>query len=388
MTWTPRNGDSSGLLLRFLGLSVLLHLLLLAIFSSGKMGSEPRPPPAIVVDLGPMPPKSKAQTIPKARSSSPSATSNDQAPKGPAFLSDRDNTVDRQTLARGVPNPGEPPPPQAPTAASEPGVTAPAIPPAAPKNQAATELKPETPEAPAAAKPAPKEAPAPPAKREALKPAGVLARRAEAAPPAAPLPGLDRLLPPSARVLGARPSQAQTETAARQAKAVDPRRDLLGAPPPARAGLLAGLRGNFDDLPDVAAGSITMLNTKADRFAPFVRRIGTRVFENLLIHQRRDLGAPEVLSARELVTVRAILDDAGRLKSLEVTDRSGSAAMDQTLMDALREGAFDHNPPREAANPQGDFEFIFQAQIAADVVPGPRGPQIRQVESRLRIGLL
>ena len=148
------------------------------------------------------------------------------------------------------------------------------------------------------------------------------------------------------------------------------------------------MRGTFDDLPDVAPGSLTMLNTKADRFAPFVRRVGTRVFQNLLIYQRRDLDVAEILAANQQVTVRAILDPSGRLKNLEVIDRSGSHAVDDTLLDALREAAFDHNPPPEAANEAGEFEFLFQAQLSAGVVPGANGPQLRTVESRLRIGLL
>jgi TonB family protein len=165
----------------------------------------------------------------------------------------------------------------------------------------------------------------------------------------------------------------------------DPRRDLVSAPPPA-PGLFAGMRGTFDDLPDVSPGNLTMLNTKADRFAPFVRRVGTRVFQNLLIYQRRDLDVPEILAANGQVTIRALLDPGGRLKDLEVVDRSGSHAVDQTLLDALKEAAFDHNPPKEAANDDGDFEFLFQAQLSAGV--DPSGGQIRSVESRLRIGLL
>ena len=118
-----------------------------------------------------------------------------------------------------------------------------------------------------------------------------------------------------------------------------------------------------------------------------VRRVGTRVFQNLLIYQRRDLQAPDILAATQLVTVRAKLDPNGKLKSLEVVDRSGSPAMDRTLVEALRQAAFDPNPPSGASNVDGDFEFIFQAQILANVQPGVK-QRIRAVESRLRIGLM
>ena len=61
--------------------------------------------------------------------------------------------------------------------------------------------------------------------------------------------------------------------------------------------------------------------------------------------------------------------------------------MDRTLVEALRQAAFDPNPPANAANVDGDFEFIFQAQILASVQPGLEH-RIRGVESRLRIGLM
>ena len=63
-------------------------------------------------------------------------------------------------------------------------------------------------------------------------------------------------------------------------------------------------------------------------------------------------------------------------------------AVDQTLTDALKQAAFDDNPPKAAANAQGEYEFVFQAQLLAGVGQGPRGPELRTVESRLRIGLL
>ncbi|MFM7144302.1 MAG: energy transducer TonB, partial [Alphaproteobacteria bacterium] len=167
----------------------------------------------------------------------------------------------------------------------------------------------------------------------------------------------------------------------------DPRRDLVSAPPP-KPGFFGGPRGTFDSLPGVAQGSLTMLNTKADRFAPFVRRVGTRVFQNLLIFQRQNLGINDILAAHEPVTVRCILDREGHLRDVRVEDRSGSLAVDQTLTDALREAAFDSNPPPSAANANGEFEFVFVSQIQAQLGNGPSGPQVQMIESRLRVGLM
>jgi TonB family protein len=108
----------------------------------------------------------------------------------------------------------------------------------------------------------------------------------------------------------------------------------------------------------------------------------------MLIYQRRDLDIPDILAASEAVTVRATLDKTGKLKSLDVADYSGSSAMDRTLIEALRQAAFDPNPPSGAANEQGEFEFLFQAQIVASLGPGGGPSQVRGIESRLRVGLL
>jgi len=361
----------SGDLLPFLLLSLLAHGLFLTWLNMEPLtltdASEPEP---IVVQLQPAPtegeeahtPDKLAARVPTKQIVAPSDRENELAPEGPAYLSDRDNRVDQQTIRRGNP---------------EAGARG-----AAPADQGSPEsvAAPPPPEPEAKPEPAPKPAPPPP---PAPEPA------AEAKPRAArPLPGLDRLFAPPAEVLArAKTQQPSPQAAARPAPEVDPRRDLMAAPPPV-PGILSGLRGSFDHLPDVAAGQLTMLNTKADRFAPFVRRVGTRVFQNLLIYQRRDLDAPDILAATQLVTVRAILDESGKLDSLEVVDRSGSPAMDRTLVEALRQAAFDPNPPVGAANLDGKFEFIFQAQILASVQPGIRSQQIRAVESRLRIGLM
>lgn len=371
----PRRG---GDLLPFLVLSLLVHGLVLVWLSLEPMSlvGESEPPPIVVQLDAPPPPAEEeagpaqqqlAARVPTKQIVAPSDRENEIAPDGPAYLSDRDNKVEKQTIRRGNPEAGSPEAKPVDEGSPE---SVPAPPPP-PEPQAEAEPAPEPAPAPAP-EPAPEPAPAP-----------------ERAPAAKPLPGLDRLFAPPAEVLArARTQQprAQTKAGAKPAPAMDPKRDLMAAPPPV-PGVLSGLRGSFDHLPDVAPGQLTMLNTKADRFAPFVRRVGTRVFQNLLIYQRRDLDAPDILAASQIVTVRAILDPTGKLDRLEVVDRSGSPAMDRTLVEALRQAAFDPNPPSGAANVDGNFEFIFQAQILASVQPG-LDQRIRAVESRLRIGLM
>lgn len=379
----------------FLLLSFAVHLAMLLWLRGAKLSLgeiEPRP---LVVKLAPavpqpappaVKPAPRPQAKPKEQIVAPSDRENELPPLGRAYLSDRDNRVEKETVRRGNPDAGtpleEPPPEQAPPqVASAPKPPPPAPP--APRPQPAPEPR---------AKAAPK-APAKPAPRTAAKPAAQ-ARSSRPAPRERgntvpeKLPGLRELFAPPSEVLAkAEVERRRSGAEAAQGAANDPRKDLVGAPPPA-PGLFGGTRGTFDYLPDVAQGNLTMLNTKADRFAPFVRRVGTRVFQNLLIYQRNNLEAAEIIAANDVVTARVILDRSGKLKTVQVEDHSGSIAVDQTLVDALRQAAFDDNPPPAAANASGEYEFVFQAQLIAGLGPGARGPELRSVESRLRIGLL
>lgn len=379
-SWRPRQGD----LLPFLLLSLLLHALLLVWLSIEPMTlTEENEPPPIVVQLdSPPPPPTDAEGLTAQQQPmaaldktkqivAPSDKENELAPDGPAYLSDRDNRVEKESVRKGNPDAGS-------QSAEESAEVSPEPVPAPPPE----------PQAEAEPEPAPEPAPEPQPEPEVEADTAPRAVPIPNAKIAKPLPGLDRLFAPPAEVLARARTRDPQEArpATKPAPELDPRRDLMAAPPPV-PGVLGGLRGTFDALPDVAPGALTMLNTKADRFAPFVRRVGTRVFQNLLIYQRRDLQAPDILSATQLVTVRAKLDPSGKLKSLEVVDRSGSPGMDRTLVEALRQAAFDPNPPPGASNVDGDFEFIFQAQILANVQPGVN-QRIRAVESRLRIGLM
>jgi hypothetical protein len=393
---TPSPSPAQSRLAWFLIGSVLLHLAVLSALRQTKLSfGELEAPPVVVKLLPSLSDAAPAKAPPAAPATKPEASQqivapsdqdNNLPPLGRAYLSDRDNRVDQETIKRGNPDAGTPNAPQ--ERAPEPNrLAAQPKPPA----EAARPAPPAAARAPQA-RPAPKQE-APRTADRARRDAGSLADDAPAGdtvPRGRRLPGLDQLLAPPADVL-ARAETAEREQPSapgRDARAAaDPHRDLVSAPPPA-PGLFAGARGSFDNLPDIAPGSVTMLNTKADRFAPFVRRVGTRVFQNLLIYQRRQLGFQDILAAHEPVTVHATLGPDGKLKTLTVDDRSGSLAVDQTLLDACREAAFDQNPPASAANDQGEFDFVFQAQLLAGVESGPSGPMLRSVESRLRVGLL
>ena len=160
---------------------------------------------------------------------------------------------------------------------------------------------------------------------------------------------------------------------------------LAMAPPPARENFLTmpGPRGTLDHLPDVRKGNLTFLNTKASRFAPFVRRVAQRVFQNLLIEQR-SLDIEQVLAAQKFVQIGAKLDGGGTLKGLTIHTGSGSYAVDESLLAASRVGAWDENPPPEAVSDDGHYHFVFRSEINAQF----DASGLRAIIAFLSVGLL
>ena len=107
------------------------------------------------------------------------------------------------------------------------------------------------------------------------------------------------------------------------------------------------------------------MNTKAHRFAPFVRRVAQRVFQHLVISQRRNLQLDDVIAARDWVTIEAKLTVDGELTGLVLRSRSGSYSIDESLLNACQQGAWDQNPPSEAQAEDGFIHFIFRSEIDA-----------------------
>ncbi|MEB2283930.1 MAG: hypothetical protein B6D46_08385 [Polyangiaceae bacterium UTPRO1] len=333
-----------------IAVSALLHASLLALVPYVPRGSSlpALDAPLEVALLPPEPLKAAPGPAPR-RMVAPPDQINDRAPENPRFQSDRDNAVEHETVNPGVPNPGP--------------AVAPAPRPAAPPRPAAAERPP-------AAK----------ARRLAERPPAPRVEPKEARP----APALDKLFASTEELVAAQ--RDVTHEPEEAAKGDTGRRKLaLAVAPIAPDWSLPGTRGTLDDLPNIQRGTVTLLNTKANEFSPFVRRVGERVFQHLIIRQRR-LELEQILSARSPVQMRAILDARGRLKSVVIEAQSGSASMDDTLSDALDTAAFDNNPPQAAAKPNGDFEFLFQAQLRA-YQPGPGGSPGR-IESRLSVALL
>jgi hypothetical protein len=348
-------------------LSVLLHGLLLTLLPVIRRAhiEIPSPPPLLDVDVVPLPksvpplaakvpaPAAQQQTapaqppppvlMPERQLVSPPDAGEEKEPEKTRFLSDRNNSVKEESVHRAEPAAGDPdakpaPPEEAKAAKPEPA------PPAAPKPAA-------VPKPPAVSRP---------------QPAGESSHTRVAS-----LPKLDQLLPPAGDLIReglVQPQEAPPAAAPQQQAAVS-RNDLLRHGDPWKSG---GRGGSLDFLPSVREGDITMLNTKAEQFAPFVRRVAVRVFENFRILLRRSIDGRSAESVEEYATIEAIMDKQGRLLSIQARDRSTNAALatDRNLQAATREGFFDRNPPAGAESSDGNIHFLFDARVGLMTDPG------------------
>jgi hypothetical protein len=338
-------------------------------------------PPPVVAKEKPEPQEKKPEDKPETKKQeplpeqivNPPDNANDEIPEKTRLLSDRNSATKEQTVAPGNPLPT---PPQ--------------------KTTAPAKEKPETPKPPtqlAMKTPEVKPVPKPPIEKTIEKPSDSIAQD-------------DRLrknlnpgkpdAPPKTPQLFARPddliaqgwlSDAGRNQEEKKEERQPPQgRDLLALAPPPRESLLSlpGPIGTPDMLPDIRQGGLTLLNTKAHRFAPFVRRVAMRVFQHLIIHQRRQLQLDDVVAAREMVTVQAKLDTQGNLKKLVIQTRSGSYAVDASLLEACKQGAWDENPPEEAVAEDGFINFIFRS----DITPQYDQIGLRAIMTYLQIGLL
>lgn len=128
----------------------------------------------------------------------------------------------------------------------------------------------------------------------------------------------------------------------------------------------------MDFLPDVREGDVTLLNTKAERYAPFVRRVATRVFQLQVISLRRE-AARFRRAGEEEVAVEAVMTSTGNLLSLTLRERSAVLGLDleRHLRDACVAGFFDPNPPRGVELADGNIHFLFRTRVR--LYPTPDG---------------
>lgn len=295
---------------------------------------QAEPPPELEIPL----PEQQIVSMPDAGEEKP--------PEDTRFLSDRDNTVEQQTVKQGEPAPSQ----------DENGDDVAAAEPEADDTAGDTEM--------AAADRPDKAAQA---ANQPAEDAG--ARSAGDGEAAHPL-DLASLLPDALKL------------AAQQAESNDaPEQEAGGAPEkrnrPRKAAAwqpTTTLRGTLDHLPDVRAGHVTLLNTKAEIFAPFVRRVMLRVFQNMMIFLRR-AGPSLRPGVREQIEAEAIMSPEGRMIGLRITQQSTSRSigLDRMLTDACNEAFFDRNPPPGAAAPDGNIHFVLQTMVQTYPSIGRRG---------------
>ncbi|MEO8605749.1 MAG: hypothetical protein ABI629_24485 [bacterium] len=280
----------------------------------------PEPPP-------PAPQPEKKLPLPE-QIVQPPDQAKEEAPQDTRFKSDRDASVEKQQVKRGNPKPGE----------SAPG-------------EAATD-KPAKPKPPAP----------PPAPKPVVQQKGSGGRQLR--PQVATLPNLDRLMPNALKLAQEGYGQPVDPPPAER-----PDRQL------ARGGndglfIPTGPTGTLDYLPDIREGDITLLNTKADVFAPFVRRVAVRVFQNLLISLKRDLANTNI-STQESIEAEAVMSPRGEMLGFTVTKRSPRVALglDRRMLQACNVAFFDRNPPPGARSADGNIHFQFVTTFEAQSTP-------------------
>lgn len=374
---TPSPPAQRDPLVRFLLFSLLLHLLLLLLWPQFKRATAPPQEQLTAVELLPpeaftppqvaqVPPQVQepepAEEQPKEEQQPPPAVPeqqivsvpdevNDQVPDQTRFLSDRNTAVKEQTVAVGTPLTKPPEEKKQPTPDKADTVT----------QKEPTQLALNT---PGRSRKPPVDNPL----EQALKDAKHKRSPLQGDPKARKAKPQLFARPDDVLAKGWLSTDGDAEDEEEAQRTPPSGNELLAmAPPPARENFLTmpGPRGTLDFLPDVRKGNLTFLNTKASRFAPFVRRVAQRVFQHLLIRQRHNLQVDDVVAARNYVQLQAKLDDKGILRGVTLHTRSGSYAVDESLLDACQQGAWDENPPPEAKSEDGFYHFIFRSRINA-----------------------
>lgn len=354
----------------------------------------------------PKPPEAKPQAPPPEQIVNTPDEVNDKIPNKARLLSDRNTAVKEETVAPGIPRP-------APRQNERPPIP--------PKEKA----EPQQPSEQLAKKPlAMPPSPKPPSEKQrekpleertvSPKPPVQLAMKPPVAPPI-PKPSIEkRMQEPEGEEPTGKPSEQRASDAAKRTPQLFARpeelltqgwlsdsgsdqekkeerkspegRDLIALAPPPRESLLSlpGPQGTPDYLPDVRQGNLTLLNTKANRFAPFVRRVALRVFQHLIIFQRKNLHINDVVAAHDASTIEVKLDTKGNVKGLVIQTRSGSYAVDEALLKACENGAWDENPPAEAIAEDGLIHFIFRSDINAQY----DDLGLRAILTTLQVGLV
>lgn len=164
---------------------------------------------------------------------------------------------------------------------------------------------------------------------------------------------------PAARAAEAlsRQSAAAGEGGERAAGRFDPR---LSVPSETFARLLGGPAP--DHLDGVDEGDGTFLNTREFKYATYFNRIKQAVSSTWAPQQALDLRDPNrtMYAFKDRVTLLAVtLDDAGGVKDLAVQRSSGVDFLDRTAIDAFKKAQPFSNPPPGLVDGRGEIRFTF-----------------------------
>jgi hypothetical protein len=180
---------------------------------------------------------------------------------------------------------------------------------------------------------------------------------------------LSKLFPHPGEFAGSAPTPAEAESKPRE---VAPR-NLL----PGHRQAFSVSPGVSDFLPTIREGDITLLNTKAEKFAPFVRRVAARVFQHLEINLKRAArGVGNTGGGREFAVVEAVMNRRGEFLNARLLERETHTqlAVYKLLQTAARpDVVFDANPPSGAEAADGNIHFVLLVDLMIQVGPDPRG---------------
>ncbi len=149
--------------------------------------------------------------------------------------------------------------------------------------------------------------------------------------------------------------------------------------------LFSSQYGSSDYLPNIPDGDVTLLNTKADRYAVFVRRVALQVFGALRREVWQAVPGSEMRKISDFALVEATLTADGKLLRVKLLESSGSPQYDRVLTRAAQEGSWDQNPPTGATGDDGHIHFVFKSRAW---VRGGGHPGMEQRWMLLGTGLL
>lgn len=128
--------------------------------------------------------------------------------------------------------------------------------------------------------------------------------------------------------------------------------------------------GTLDKLNDIPSGNITLLNTKANKFAGFVRRIVTDVFNDIKRNYVPLLESRSPISTNGFAKFSTRLDKSGKQISNILKTSDLEIIIKNIVAAAIKEYANDPNPPPDAISASGtyDFEFEFYTKRNGNVI--------------------